>query len=838
MSDPKVNIELKLRPLRLAFLVNPNDKKSLIDVIWANSCRWGGINNLIIPAFFTKPRNKPSFQHIKSAKQLIVDSVNFFDPDYVVEVGDWKGKTKKLKLKHAIIRMEDLRQVLRNDGTPSYGISLFELLDDFIEKELKFIRTYPINSVFPKYSEYPLFFDSVFGALDKNNSKIYEKYKKVLKWKEVQCSMDNFFELLSRRSFFLRRFLELHLHRRHFPNACFLMDAAEPLDVIDYWNIRALGGSVLPVPKQAWSEKKLREQLLKRAKCGTKRKNHDATVHFFFSDSVTESEARSFLDSLGIPKPKEKFNFSYIIDPHIRNLKHIADRSFPPDIEAETAERIVYSDDRLEFRTLDPEFADRFGGQNTPRFANEITFRSYSSEHKGLLAEVFPRAGEDMIRSIGGMGEDWHVSRSGIVYLSKHIGWTIYMSLPQAEPVFRQMLETEEWKIESSTPGKAANLVLSQLGGIYGIDYLKNEEMLKLLNTANAGGKSHSWLLDKLDDLESLVKRHEPVNASKINSTLFEIRSITSASGEAINEEHFYQEIKRIAQLYPNYLHDPQKLKKGVCDIGMFQVGISVQCPKCNQRNWYAFDKLQYELRCKKCLQASPIHTWEEFTRAYRTFGPFSLPGHAYGAYAVLITLDFFKGQFMRPSVTPMMSFTAKKVINGKEKEIEADLGLLMSDTSWEGNRTRLLFCECKTFNNLKKSDKARMSLIANEFPDAILVFATLNKSLSKTEKKLLLSLLQKVRRQNASRHTDGNLLILTGNELFALHGPPYCWKGKGADFDAFSDRYNSTRGIAELCDITVQLYLKAEPESHWWQMHQIKKHSRRKKSGSISLKN
>ena len=697
------------------------------------------------------------------------------------------------------------------------------------EKELKFVRIHPIETILPKYSEYPLFFDAIFGALDKDSQKIFEKYKKALKWEEVPASITNYFELLSRRAFFIRRFLGLHLERRNLRNACFLMDANKPLDIIDYWNIRALGGSVLPVPKQAWNEKKLRSDLLKRAKWGISKKDHDSTVHFFFSDSVAEAEARNFLDSLGIPKPKEKHVSPYIIDPHIRNLKHISDRDFPPDIESQTDERVVYSDDRLEFKTLDPEFADRFGGQYTPRFANEITFRSYSSENTGLLAEVFPQTGEEMIRAIGGMGEDWHVSGSGIVYLSKHLGWTIYMSLPKAEPVFRQMLETEGWKIEFSTPGKAAKLLLNQLGGIYGIDYLKNEEMLKFLNTANAEGKSHAWLLDKLDDLESLVKRKDPANISKINSTLFEIRSITSVSGKAINEEHFNQEMSRIAQYYPNYLHDPQKLKKGVCDVGMFQVGISVQCPNCSQRTWYAFDKLHYELRCEKCLQAAPIHTWEEFTRAYRTFGPFSLPGHAHGAYAVLITLDFFKGQFMRPSITPMISFTAKKVIDGKEREIEVDLGLLMSDTSWEGTRIRLLFGECKTFNNLKKSDKDKMSLIADEFPDAVLVFATLNKSLTKTEKKLLLSLLQKIRRQSASKQSHGNLLVLTGNELFDLHGPPYCWKGKGADFDKFADRYNSTRGLDELCDITVQLYVGADSESHWWQLHHIKKHIRRK---------
>ena len=45
------SINIKLRPIKLGFLVNPNDKKSLMRAIEINSMLWGGSYNPIIPTF-------------------------------------------------------------------------------------------------------------------------------------------------------------------------------------------------------------------------------------------------------------------------------------------------------------------------------------------------------------------------------------------------------------------------------------------------------------------------------------------------------------------------------------------------------------------------------------------------------------------------------------------------------------------------------------------------------------------------------------------------------------------------------------------------------------------
>jgi hypothetical protein len=51
------NVRLRLRPLRIAFLVDPSDRDGLRNAIELNSVLWGGMFNPIIPAYQRLPPN-------------------------------------------------------------------------------------------------------------------------------------------------------------------------------------------------------------------------------------------------------------------------------------------------------------------------------------------------------------------------------------------------------------------------------------------------------------------------------------------------------------------------------------------------------------------------------------------------------------------------------------------------------------------------------------------------------------------------------------------------------------------------------------------------------------
>ena len=57
-------VDVKLRPIKIAFLVHPDDKNSLLKAIEINTLLWGGIYNPIIPTYEEKPQHGETI-HLK-----------------------------------------------------------------------------------------------------------------------------------------------------------------------------------------------------------------------------------------------------------------------------------------------------------------------------------------------------------------------------------------------------------------------------------------------------------------------------------------------------------------------------------------------------------------------------------------------------------------------------------------------------------------------------------------------------------------------------------------------------------------------------------------------------
>ena len=81
-------IDIKVRPLKFAYLVDPNSPEQVREAIKLNSTLWGGSYNPIIPlhkriptSWNEKPLKSPS------AKQVILGYIDSFDPDILVQLG-------------------------------------------------------------------------------------------------------------------------------------------------------------------------------------------------------------------------------------------------------------------------------------------------------------------------------------------------------------------------------------------------------------------------------------------------------------------------------------------------------------------------------------------------------------------------------------------------------------------------------------------------------------------------------------------------------------------------------------------------------------------------------
>ena len=770
-------IKVRLRPIKLAFLVNPKDKNSLLKAIEINTFLWGGMFNPIIPTYKRIPskwRDGP-FKN-PNAQSVISGYLDNFDPDYVIPMGECSGYSLDVGNREKIENVSEILASVEKDGTPKYGIGLFEVLNYFFEEELKFQRRYPQDICVPRFgTRFRPFLASVFGTLSENIDTIFwEHFAGRLEAKEADCSALSYAEFLDPRKLFLRRMTQFYLEStpslRGWKRCIFFLDATNSLDVMDYWNLRAIGWEVLPVPKQFTQSDKMKQPILDLVEENYLPRHSTPQLHhrtiILKSRSISENEHQHFLSLFEKSKVVSQTLYPRIWVEWARDADHVE----CCELEADTAEHDVSTDrEAIRFKSLAPKFLSDFGGIN-PRFANEIEWSLY--DDKVLFAEVIPESDRKLALFIVGSGlpKNWRLFRKGLIYLSYFSAETLFLVMPHAEGIFTKWLELKGWTVKLSPPGRIAKQMVQQLRGVYGIWILAKEGIIQLLGKMNSS------------DQKSLSEEFVRGQIQKIaNQAVFKI------------------EAERILQ----YLIAEK----------IFQLGMEIQCPVCTQSSWYSVKGADYELQCPKCLELLPFPSAsKEINWSYRTLGPFSLPDQAHGAYTVLLTLRFFsKITFSSSAATPLMSFIAKK----GGVEMEADLAMFFQELESRNSKMELIFAECKTFNSFQKNDVDKMVNLGKTFPGAVLVFATLRKCLNDEEKRSLRPVVNRSRKFRKNDRSFNPVLILTGIELFSESHFIQNWEKVGGIHAQLAQNY-LRMNFLELCDFTQQIYLEMDSWDQW----------------------
>ncbi len=823
-------VNITQRPIKLAFLVDITDKNAVLEAIRVNSFLWGGAFNPIIPVYDRKPKilsNDFFFKREKN-ENVIKGYLNAYDPDFVVQLGKCAGKNIDIGGREKIT-VNDILSGLSDDGTIGYGIGLDEVLGYFYSKELKFVRKYPPKIIKPKFPvRNKLFFASVFGDLSEDLDKEFIKgYSEAFDIKTPTCNFSNYHELMDKNNLFLRRFTSLYIDAiggRPFDNRLlFFLDASNLIDIIDFWNLRALGIAVIPIPKQAGKTEAIKKFANDFINNSFRQHRFNPQIYFTATlqkgRSISEADAQDFLTFLDIKlddatkqsKISARFWYPRIWDEWAREK----DGGESSEFEAKTAQRDLSGNLKsIDFKTLSPEFLARFGGHGTPRFANEIQLRTYGDTE--VLAEVMPQGDAELASKIGGYGHnEWRLSKKGLVYLSQHTEWTVHLPLPKAEPVFLDWMKSLGWtEAKISSAGHVGKQLIKHLGGIWGIETIRNEKLLGLLGTLTGQDTLLASLSTKITKLEKSLKTTSHEEASKkVAEFLIELEDARQAKElkeGPILHNHLLAEISK-AVSEDRFKKDPNRYLERLMEINMFRLGVLIQCPICQKNSWYSLEELKYELQCPKCLDkfSPPVHSPTKHMQwAYRPFGPFSLPNHASGNYSVLLTLRFFSKE-LDGAVTPSMSFVLKK---DAQPEFEVDLGMLFSGSKFSSSTVVPIFCDCKSWNKFDEKGIRDMENLGQQTPGAILVFSTFRKTLDVSDKFLLTALVKRSRKNRMARKPFNQIMILTGTELFADFGPPECWENGTDEQKILAKTYRRYEGIDELCDITQQMYLKFKP--------------------------
>ena len=778
-------VNVKLRPIKLAFLVNPKDKESLLKAIEINTFLWGGVYNPIIPTYKQIPsawKDRP-FEN-PSAKSVVSGYLDNFDPDYVVPMGECINYGLDIGHRKKIEDPSEILERVEKDRVPNYGVGLFEVLEYFFNRELKFQRKYPLDICVPHFgTRFSLFLASVFGKLPENIDAIFWKiFSDLLDAKKTDFSISDYAELLNPQKRFLSRMTQFYLEPRGSLEECiFYLDLTKSLDIMDYWNLRAVGWNVIPIPKQfAQCDKTVQ---LARDFISLNYVPHHSNPEIYHrttilkSRSISEDECRQFSNSLdtshigkssGNPKVSRRLSYPRIWNEWARG----PDRVECCELESDTDEHTISpNQETIHFKTLDPEFVSfHFAGLDASRFANEIDLRLYGD--KGLHAEVIPKADVELVRAIDKFHFlDWRISRKGLVYLSRHSESRVELSLPQAEAVFTKWFELKGWTVELSSAGHIAKQMILQLGGISGIEILAWEGIIQLLGRMNSSSGILNELFKRVSDLQKLLKRTSFQTAEEEVDVFVKylkgIQLQLDGDEKSMSEEFVRDEVQKIVGRTGYRMEDAaDSMIQRLIDAKVLQLGVEVQCPVCTRTSWHPMKGVNYELQCSSCLTRFSLPPASKNIKwAYRALGPFSLPKHAQGAYTVLLTLRFFSGfSLLEGATTPLMSFTAEK--DGM-KPLEADLALFFQESKFRNPKTEVIFAECKTFNSFGQRHVDKMTDLGKAFPGAILVFAKLGEHLLDEEKAVLYPLVNRSRRSRKNNTPFNPILILTGKELF-----------------------------------------------------------------------
>lgn len=804
-----LNVHLRLRPLRIAFLVRPDDGKKALDIFRTNTCLWGGQFNPVVPFFRRVPAWWERHGHrFDSPAQIINGYLDFFEPDFLVEAttglatGLGFAKDRVLGLADVLVRDDERDK-------KGCGLAVFDLYKDLYKREFQFVkrRKHRIVDVSAADASFAAFAGCVFGAFPQNARLQYfhRAFRDAFDPHEHKLGARSLLKLYKSQNTSALRLgrenIEVDYHGWHEP-VLFVLDALQPKDLIDFWNLRAVQREVLAIPVQ-WLNvlSPYCKELIARAHRPLPNNPHGvmtrATV--MFARSIPEADIRGLhakyfqVDTPGANVLQDFY------PPIWRRPPGIMVRTTRPTLKAAQATVDVTLDlekPRASFASIAPEFAEEFG--NRHGWANVVRMRDWGSSDR--LATTFPCNYRDPSYPKFGTDELGALpTTEGLVVFPRYRNSQELWDLDDGTSAISGWLKANKVSARLSPAGRATQQIIETLGGFWGVRYVANRDVIELLN--------------------GMARR--PVSRSA------HYAEFTNQVSNALKGD-----------IWRGRGHEVLVERNAV------QLGLEVKCTKCDSWSWYSLKQLDYTITCDLCLKqfsfpivdpGSSVNTqW-----AYRVIGPFAHPDYARGGYSGALAIRFFGSVIERSESN--VTWSAGQILDlPSGKQVEADFVLWYQRKQMFGTDypTDIVFGEAKSFgkDRVEQRDVDRLKSLAETFPGSVLVVATLRgkEELSPPEVGLMRKLAEWGREyEREHRRSRAPLIVLTGTELFAARSLHSTWKSKGGKHATFVEpAWMRLENLRTLADATQQLYLDMPSYSEWAHSKWAKKGRR----ASVSL--
>lgn len=808
--------DVRLRPIRFGFVVNPSDADSMSRIFEVNTCLWGGKFNPIIPLLRTVPKwwDRGGFR-FNTPAQIVSGYLDFFEPDFLVESKPETARALGFDPKR-VISLADVLQRNRDTHREGHGQSVMALYRDRYRKEFQFARRHPhsIVDVTAKDALFARAAACLFGAFPSEPDLGYFKkaYKEAFDPRSVSLTASALVELYETGFTSALQMghsdIEVTAHGWDDP-ALFVFDAQSPHDLMDLWNLRAVRRLILPVPMQWLPElSRFCRDFITRNFRPLPRNPHGVMIRVtvMFGRAVPQAAIEPlYREHLQVPVDGANVRQDWY--PDWRRSSSRGPRDARPTLTAKHDTFRSQSGEStapVQFDHLSPEWVERFGSDR--RWANVVKIRDWS--FRDLAATVFPNErGSAFLPRLGMGGQEGLSSTEGIVVFPRFVGQSEHWELPNGSTAIAEWLKAKGIESTATDAGRATEQVVQTLGGFNRVGDLAKKGILETLNEMARTPITHS-----------------------AHSQKFRNQVQRAVRGDIWRDRSF------------------NTLVEG----GAVQLGLEVRCTDCATWSWFALDELGYKLPCALCRQpfGFPITDpgkSENARWAYRVVGPFALPDFARGAYAAALALRSFSqviGGYRQGSATWCA---------GRELALSPDLKVEADFIIWYQRRalmthdqdapTDTVFGEAKSFGKgaFKPEDVSNLKAVAERFPGSIITFATLREPSELTEAEIVaMRRLALWGREYlpGRRRSRAPVVVFTAVELFAGLSLAERWKEKGGNYAKFGDASSvETGNLRTLADITQQLYLNLPPYSKWLEAKWKAIHARRKAGAEAKQK-
>lgn len=783
----KVNLQQELSPVKFCVFIKPNSRNSLFESVKCLFSVWCGIYSPILPFFnrFSK-KYKDRYSLGLNRDDYYKNIIANYDPDVIIyEDSIDDKKLVKYTENRSLISLSKFIDGLRV-GMPKYGVCIDTIIDSLIESEFKYSRTDNLKITIPKINKRNLLLNAWQGVFLDNINKHYVQNYLLEKpfVEESDLNYNNFDSFLEENNVSIRianvfkTNLTFNRHIRQDITIYFL-NPSNDLDIIDYWNLRALGWKVFPIPVSKKDTEPYESQIIEILKNRAQREKHFNTINVLISNDF---QNKPILDFINLIINREKLKVSLIHQNWFPRFWHESNEILNADFVFSPK---VYFDSKYQDLVSEEGGYVSFELPSLPfdtNKSNDILFKSYMSlsywDDEGKYAEVISNINtEDWIKIVKSHGfkRDWKVSNHGIVKYISYNKQGARFYLPKAFNFFTKYFARKRISINETASGKLGYEVLKNIGGLHGANLFSTQSAIKIVELFEGGN------LVSIEELTGKIKQYKP-----------------------------YPEIKNSKEVIDLFLEKQ-----------IIEFGIRIQCSICEQRSFYLPAQMEDELKCSVCRnnfvlpKSDPRNSLKYY---YRGIGPFSRNNKVDGLLSVFLTLRLFKLDVADglERLSFIFDFDAKK----DGKSFEVDLAIIAKSYKNE-HVPQSFICECKTFKSIGEKDYLRLKFFGEQIPNAILVVATLKNEFSDEEKVLLKKLVNDFR---TGHYATNPVLLLTGNEL--LPNEKYFPLKKYNDVIPKHAHINYIKELADLsCKEHLELETCAELSSIAW----AKKHRKTK---------